>query len=66
MKTGKKGLDLIKSFEGLRLEAYLCPAKVWTIGYGHTGLVKGEPIEADMKINAGQNEVQSRKFKKGC
>ena len=31
------GLELIKSFEGLRLTAYRCPAGVWTIGYGHTG-----------------------------
>lgn len=29
-------LEIIKTFEGLRLEAYLCPANVWTIGYGHT------------------------------
>lgn len=29
--------DLIKHCEELRLEAYLCPAGVWTIGYGHTG-----------------------------
>ncbi len=36
----EKGLDLIKSFEGCRLKAYLCPAKVWTIGWGHTGFVK--------------------------
>jgi len=33
----QKGLDLIKHFEGLYLEAYKCPAGVWTIGYGHTG-----------------------------
>lgn len=32
------GLDLIKHFEGLYLTAYKCPAEVWTIGYGHTGL----------------------------
>jgi lysozyme len=31
------GLELIKHFEGLYLTAYLCPANVWTIGYGHTG-----------------------------
>ncbi len=31
------GLALIKSFEGVRLSAYRCPAGVWTIGYGHTG-----------------------------
>jgi lysozyme len=36
MKTGAKGLQLIKEFEGCKLEAYLCPAKVWTIGYGNT------------------------------
>lgn len=30
-------LELIRRFEGLRLKAYLCPAGVWTIGYGHTG-----------------------------
>ena len=32
----KAGLDLIKEFEGCRLEAYLCPAGVWTIGWGRT------------------------------
>jgi lysozyme len=28
---------LIRRFEGLRLKAYLCPAGVWTVGYGSTG-----------------------------
>lgn len=40
MKIGQQGLELIKSFEGLELTAYLCPADVWTIGYGHTKTVK--------------------------
>lgn len=40
MKTSTTGLNLIKAFEGCRLTAYLCPAGVWTIGYGHTGNVK--------------------------
>ena len=31
------GLALIKRWEGLRLEAYLCPSGVPTVGYGHTG-----------------------------
>lgn len=38
-----RGMDLIKSFEGLRLDAYPDPAtggEPWTIGYGHTGGVK--------------------------
>lgn len=37
MKVSDAGLDLIKSFEGVRLDAYVCPAGVLTIGYGHTG-----------------------------
>lgn len=40
MKTGEKGISLIKQFEGLRLTAYQCTAGVWTIGYGHTSGVK--------------------------
>ena len=37
MKISSKGLELIKKFEGLKLESYKCPAGVDTIGYGHTG-----------------------------
>ena len=40
MKTGAKGLELIKHYEGLRLKAYKCPAGIWTVGYGHTAGVK--------------------------
>lgn len=40
MKTSEKGINLIKQFEGCRLEAYQCAAGVWTIGYGHTAGVK--------------------------
>ena len=36
MKTSSKGIELIKGFEGLHLQAYLCPAGVYTIGWGHT------------------------------
>lgn len=45
MKISINGLNLIKEFEGLRLEAYLCSAGVLTIGYGHTaGVRKGDVI----------------------
>lgn len=40
MKTNAAGVALIKRWESLRLDAYLCPAGVWTIGYGHTGDVQ--------------------------
>lgn len=32
-----QAMALIKRFEGCRLDAYLCPAGVWTIGWGSTG-----------------------------
>lgn len=34
------GIDLIKSFEGCKLNAYQDGADIWTIGYGHTKDVK--------------------------
>lgn len=37
MKVNFVGKDLIKKYEGCKLEAYKCPAGIWTIGYGHTG-----------------------------
>mgnify|MGYP004459084731 FL=1 len=40
MKTSSKGIALIKSFEGCRLQAYRDSVGVLTIGYGHTGDVK--------------------------
>jgi lysozyme len=47
MKISETGLHLIKSFEGLKLTAYLCPANVWTIGYGTTkGVKAGQAITA--------------------
>jgi lysozyme len=37
VKVSEAGIALIKSFESERLEAYVCPAGKWTIGFGHTG-----------------------------
>ena len=48
MKISQEGIALIKKFEGCELEAYKCPAGVWTIGYGHTKDVKeGDRINKD-------------------
>lgn len=46
MNISKNGIELIKEFEGLKLESYKCPAGIWTIGYGHTGknIIKGMKI----------------------
>ena len=48
MKTGEEGVELIKHFEGCHLKAYLCPANVWTIGYGHTrGVLPDDEIDQE-------------------
>jgi lysozyme len=36
MAINSQGVKLIKSFEGMELEAYQDTVGVWTIGYGHT------------------------------
>lgn len=47
----KDGLAIVKQYEGLKLEAYICPAGKWTIGWGHTKYAaKG------MRINLEQAE----------
>jgi lysozyme len=48
MTLSDAGLRLIKEFEGLRTEAYRCPAGVWTIGFGTTrGVKPGQVITED-------------------
>lgn len=35
MKLSEAGAALMHQFEGCRNRPYLCPAHIWTIGYGH-------------------------------
>ena len=67
-KASAAAFDLIKRFESLRLEAYLCPAGIWTIGWGHTAGVRSgdsiteqraqELLEADVaEVAAGLPKV---------
>jgi len=35
MKLSKAGENLMHKYEGFRSRPYLCPAHIWTIGYGH-------------------------------
>ena len=58
-KIGKKGLDLIKSFEGLFLKPYLCPAGIPTIGYGNTFYENGKKVTLKDKVitEARANEL---------
>ena len=39
--------DLIKAFEGCHSTPYLCPAKLWTIGYGHVLYPEQARLKAD-------------------
>ena len=58
MNISEAGLSLIKKFEGCALESYLCPAGVWTIGYGHTKDVKeGDKINNEEADHLLQEEM---------
>jgi lysozyme len=73
MKISKQGIDLIKKYEGFKPYAYLCPANILTIGYGHTKGVRlgqtcteaeaeqflKEDLEiAEAEVNQVANEVE--------
>lgn len=63
MKTGSKGIKLVKEFEGFKAQAYLCPANVWTIGYGTTsGVKKGQMVTEEQAIKLLQDDLA--KFEK--
>lgn len=59
MVVDEEGYNLIKSFEGLQLIAYRCPAGKWTIGYGHTrGVKKGMYISKAVATHFLIEDVQ--------
>lgn len=55
MEISQPGVGLIKQFEGFRANSYLCPAGVWTIGYGTTR-IDGSPVRAGMSCTVEQAE----------
>jgi lysozyme len=68
MKTSPNGIALIQKYEGCKLKPYLCPAGLWTIGYGH---VIGNGKEAPDKQLYTQGEADAllandlRRFERG-
>ena len=46
----ERGIEIIKGFEGFSSEPYLCPANVWTVGYGATRGSTGGPVDPDMGV----------------
>jgi len=57
LKLSQRGLELIKSFEGLSLVPYVCAGGINTIGYGNTYYTNGKKVSLqDPKITALQAE----------
>lgn len=51
MKVSQEAIKkLFHDFEGLRLESYLCPANIWTIGWGCTRYEDGKKVQKGEKI----------------
>jgi lysozyme len=52
MKTSDAGRKFIEQREGLRLSAYRdnSPARIWTIGYGHTSMAGDPHVWSHMRI----------------
>lgn len=60
MQTSQRGIDLIKQFEGLRLEAYDDGVGIQTIGYGHTkGVTRGMKITAAQAIDFLREDLRN-------
>jgi lysozyme len=59
MKLSKAGEDLMHKFEGFRSRPYLCPAHIWTIGYGH--VLYQEQIRLPVVRVEGKNIPMIRK-----
>ena len=58
MKLSHAGAELMHRYEGCRNRPYLCPAHIWTIGYGH--VLYQQQIRLPMVKKEGES-VQIRK-----
>ena len=53
-----KLLNIVKSFEGFFPQAYLCPAKVWTIGWGTTIYQNGKKVQSGDTITRDEAQKE--------
>jgi lysozyme len=56
MRLNSNGIALMHEYEGLKLQAYLCPANVPTIGYGNTFYEDGSKVKMGDKISKQRAE----------
>jgi lysozyme len=59
------GLALIKEFEGLRLDSYICAGGVETVGWGHTGPDVKHPMKITLQQAEGFLKADLAKFEAG-
>jgi len=57
MKVNKLGIETMHHFEGCKLTAYLCPAKVWTIGWGNTYYPDKRPVKQGDVVTQEQANI---------
>lgn len=63
MQVSDAGIELIKSFEGFRANAYPDPKSggdPWTVGYGTTKFPSGRPVKKGDYITTAQAEMYLR------
>jgi len=59
MNVSNAGLALIREFEGCKLEAYKCPAGIWTIGVWHTkGVKEGDRITESEALDLLRDDIR--------
>ena len=49
MHINERGIEIVKSFEGLALRFYVCDGGVVSVGHGATRSSTGRPIDPDME-----------------
>ena len=67
MKLSEAGANLMHRYEGCRNKPYLCPAHIWTIGYGHVLYQEqirlpmvGQPCRKEFPLKIEDNRVWSK------
>ena len=60
MKISEAGIDLMHRFEGCRNRPYLCPAHIWTVGYGE--VLYQEQIRLPVVRTEGYNGMIRKEY----
>ena len=60
MRLSKAGADLMHKYEGYRNKPYLCPAHIWTIGYGH--VLYQDQIKLPVVRKEGYNGIIRKEY----